>query len=156
MARVQFAQQNTVKTANQNSRINFYFVTSFYSLYDICMADGVRIRSSCLGKRQSRAVNFELFSASPVILNCLVYNYGLQGKLIYYLTSKQDYSPNPFNALSAALLTASLAFLFASFTFSATMVRASWPVRGAHSKAATAPTAPPARKIPSLLLITAS
>ena len=117
------------------------------------------------------APNFELFSASPVILNCLVYNYGLQGKLrrlwrlavapqppiaghqsrsaepaahtqsaricgcvtmarrhsllslhcklIYYLTAKQDYSPNPFNALSAALLTASLAFLFASFTFSA-------------------------------------
>ena len=42
MARVQFAQQNTVKTANQNSRINFYFVTAFYSLYDICMADGGR------------------------------------------------------------------------------------------------------------------
>ena len=60
MAWVQFAQQNTVKTANQNSRINFYFVTSFYSLYDIYMADGVRIRSSCLGKRQSRAVSCEL------------------------------------------------------------------------------------------------
>ena len=42
MARVQFAQQNTVKTANQNSKINFYFVTSFYSLYDICMTDGGR------------------------------------------------------------------------------------------------------------------
>ena len=39
MARVQFAQQNTVKTANQNSRINFYFVTDFYSLHDICMVD---------------------------------------------------------------------------------------------------------------------
>ena len=39
MAWVQFAQQNTVKTANQNSRINFYFVTCFYSKYDICMAD---------------------------------------------------------------------------------------------------------------------
>ena len=34
-----FAQQNTVKTANLNSIINFYFVTDFYSLYDICMAD---------------------------------------------------------------------------------------------------------------------
>ena len=34
-----FAQQNTVKTANRNSRINFYFVTAFYSLYDICIAD---------------------------------------------------------------------------------------------------------------------
>ena len=45
MARVQFAQQNTVKTANQNSIINFYFVTAFYSLYDFCMADGARIRS---------------------------------------------------------------------------------------------------------------
>ena len=32
-----FAQQNTVKTANWNSRINFYFVTSFYHLYDICI-----------------------------------------------------------------------------------------------------------------------
>ena len=59
MAWVLFAQQNTVKTANQNSRINFYFVTAFYSLYDICMADDGRIRSSCLGKRQSRAVSFE-------------------------------------------------------------------------------------------------
>ena len=29
-------QQNTVKTANQSSRINFYFVTCFYSKYDIC------------------------------------------------------------------------------------------------------------------------
>ena len=32
-------QQNTIKTAIQNSIINFYFVTAFYSLYDICMAD---------------------------------------------------------------------------------------------------------------------
>ena len=40
MAWVQFAQQNTVKTANRDSIINFYFVTGFYSLYDICMADG--------------------------------------------------------------------------------------------------------------------
>ena len=38
MAWVLFAQQNTVKTANRNSRINFYFVTAFYSLYDICIA----------------------------------------------------------------------------------------------------------------------
>ena len=37
MAWVLFAQQNTEKTAKQNSRINFYFVTCFYSLYDICM-----------------------------------------------------------------------------------------------------------------------
>ena len=39
MAWVLFAQQNTVKTAIRNSRINFYFVTAFYFLYDICMAD---------------------------------------------------------------------------------------------------------------------
>ena len=32
MARGQFAQQNTIKTAIHNSRINFYFVTGFYSL----------------------------------------------------------------------------------------------------------------------------
>ena len=32
-----FAQQNTIKTANLNSRMKFYFVTCFYSLYDICM-----------------------------------------------------------------------------------------------------------------------
>ena len=38
MARVLFAQQNTIKTAFRFSRINFYFVTAFYSLYDICMA----------------------------------------------------------------------------------------------------------------------
>lgn len=35
------ARQNTVKTANKISRIDFYFVTYFYSLYDICMADGM-------------------------------------------------------------------------------------------------------------------
>ena len=33
---VLFAQQKTLKTANKNSIINFYFVTCFYSLYDIC------------------------------------------------------------------------------------------------------------------------
>ncbi len=38
MARELFAQQNPTKTAIQNSRINFYFVTGFYSKYDICMA----------------------------------------------------------------------------------------------------------------------
>ena len=37
MAWVLFAQQNTEKTANLNSIINFYFVTAFYSLCDICM-----------------------------------------------------------------------------------------------------------------------
>ena len=37
MAWVLFAQQNTEKTAKRNSRINFYFVTSYYSLYYICM-----------------------------------------------------------------------------------------------------------------------
>lgn len=37
MAWVLFARQNTVKSANLNSIIDFYFVTGFYSLYDICM-----------------------------------------------------------------------------------------------------------------------
>ena len=37
MARGLFAQQNTEKTANMNSRINFYFVTSFYRLDNICI-----------------------------------------------------------------------------------------------------------------------
>ena len=36
---VLFAQQKTLKTANKNSIINFYFVTCFYSKYDICMVD---------------------------------------------------------------------------------------------------------------------
>ena len=36
---MQFAQQNTVKTANQDSIINFYFVTGFYYLNNICMVD---------------------------------------------------------------------------------------------------------------------
>ena len=31
-------QQNNRKTALRIYRINFYFVTAFYSLYDICMA----------------------------------------------------------------------------------------------------------------------
>ena len=39
MAWVLFLRQNTVKTAIRNSRINFYFVTGFYSLDDICMGD---------------------------------------------------------------------------------------------------------------------
>ena len=39
MARGLFAQQNTEKTAKRNSRMKFYFVTSFYSLYDICMME---------------------------------------------------------------------------------------------------------------------
>ena len=39
MAWVLFAQQNTVKTANRNSKINFYFVTCFYSLDNIYMVD---------------------------------------------------------------------------------------------------------------------
>ena len=34
---VLLAQQNTVKTANLNSRIIFLFVTGFYSLDNICM-----------------------------------------------------------------------------------------------------------------------
>ena len=65
MARVLFAQQNTIKTAIHNSRINFYFVTGFYSLVRY-LHGGQRtpselgILSSCLGKRQSRAVIFEL------------------------------------------------------------------------------------------------
>ena len=37
MARVLFAQQNTEKTAKRNSRINFYFVTSFYRFDNICI-----------------------------------------------------------------------------------------------------------------------
>ena len=39
MAQVLFTQQNTVKTANLNSIINFYFVTGFYRLDNICIAD---------------------------------------------------------------------------------------------------------------------
>ena len=39
MAWVLFAQQNTEKTANLNSRINFYFVTDLYRLNNICIVD---------------------------------------------------------------------------------------------------------------------
>ena len=38
------AQQNTVKTANQNSIINFYFVTVFYYFDNICMEDMLLFR----------------------------------------------------------------------------------------------------------------
>ena len=31
--------EKTIKTAFRFSRIDFYFVTAFYSLYDICMVD---------------------------------------------------------------------------------------------------------------------
>ena len=41
---VLFAQQNTVKTANQNSIINFYFVTVFYYFDNICMVDMLLFR----------------------------------------------------------------------------------------------------------------
>jgi len=44
---VLFAQHNTIKTAPQPSKINFYFVTSFYSLYDICMVAQVHRRVGC-------------------------------------------------------------------------------------------------------------
>ena len=37
MARRLFAQQNTEKTAFRFSIINFYFVTSFYRLDNICI-----------------------------------------------------------------------------------------------------------------------
>ena len=37
MAWVLFVRKNTVKKVIRNSRINFYFVTDFYSLDDICM-----------------------------------------------------------------------------------------------------------------------
>ena len=30
--------EKAIKTAFRFSKINFYFVTAFYSLYDICMA----------------------------------------------------------------------------------------------------------------------
>ena len=39
MARGLFAQQNTEKTVKRNPRINFYFVTSFYRLDNICIVD---------------------------------------------------------------------------------------------------------------------
>ena len=39
MAWVLLVRQNTVKTAIRISRINFYFVTCFYSLDDICISD---------------------------------------------------------------------------------------------------------------------
>ena len=42
MAWEPFTQQNTEKTAKRNSRMKFYFVTCFYSLYDICIADRKR------------------------------------------------------------------------------------------------------------------
>ena len=32
------SKQNPIKTAKKISKTDFYFVTAFYSLYDICMA----------------------------------------------------------------------------------------------------------------------
>lgn len=31
--------KNTIKTASEISKRDFYFVTDFYRLYDICIAD---------------------------------------------------------------------------------------------------------------------
>ena len=39
MAWVLFVRKNTVKIVIRNSIINFYFVTGFYSLDDICISD---------------------------------------------------------------------------------------------------------------------
>ena len=36
---VLFVRQNAVKTVIRNSIINFYFVTGFYSLDDICISN---------------------------------------------------------------------------------------------------------------------
>lgn len=49
MAWVLFAQQNTVKTAIKISIINFYLVTSFYLLYDICMARYQKTKAKAAG-----------------------------------------------------------------------------------------------------------
>ena len=38
-------KRNPTKTARQISKTDFYFVITFYHLYDICIADAVRIRS---------------------------------------------------------------------------------------------------------------
>ena len=53
MAWVLFAQQNTIKTAFRFSIIDFYFVTGFYSLYDICMTRNqnfFKLRTTCKAK----------------------------------------------------------------------------------------------------------
>ena len=53
MAWVLFAQQNTIKTAFRFSIIDLYFVTGFYSLYDICMARNQKFfkpRTTCKAK----------------------------------------------------------------------------------------------------------
>ncbi len=44
-----FAQQNTIKTAFRFSIIDFYFVTVFYSLYDICMARYQKTKAKAAG-----------------------------------------------------------------------------------------------------------
>ena len=49
MAWVLFAQQNTIKTAFRFSIIDFYFVTVFYSLYDICMARYQKTKAKAAG-----------------------------------------------------------------------------------------------------------
>lgn len=38
------ALQNTIKTASEISKSDFYFVTDFYPLYDICIADLKKMR----------------------------------------------------------------------------------------------------------------
>ena len=61
-----FAQQNTIKTAFRFSRIDFYFVTCFYSLYDICMAEGMaffdKMPSVCISAISGRLLRMLLLS----------------------------------------------------------------------------------------------
>ena len=60
MAWVLLVRKNTVKTAIRNSRINFYFVTCFYSLDDICMVD----RRTCFFRQEDMKNMFFLVMSS--------------------------------------------------------------------------------------------
>ena len=64
MAWVLFAQQNTIKTAFRFSIIDFYFVTSFYLLYDICMARYQKTKAKAAG---DSSVSNGLFFGYPKI-----------------------------------------------------------------------------------------
>ena len=71
--------QNTIKTASEISKSDFYFVTCFYSLYDICMGlEEMRVCILCFYAHPHKSptlLNLHLICTDTVGCNHLYYVY---------------------------------------------------------------------------------